>query len=311
MVKKVFASKVLALSLAFSCLGSFSYAQEREESLVMSEGDSFSRNWKVTFFSIASVPNMSYGKTSTGDRSLESYNYFSFNYKLDSDSKLSVRIPFTYNTAGQNDYADEVASMTDLQDVHFVYAKYDLGYIGDADISGNAKVYVPTSEFSQTAKMIMRLHFEGYVDYAIGRFSSIRYAVKPDIFWQRQTAYFNSGTPQYNDGTFKKDPRATTKQYSLEQYVQAIIDLNKYFAVKPQLGFDEDWYYSSSVEGLEGSHVTKFKASLGLEVRPFRGWNFTLGIQNATTLGSFKGRDVSYWQPENTEYTLMTNGLVF
>lgn len=303
--------KVLALSLAFSCLGVHSYAQEREESLVTSVGDSFRRNWNVTFFSIASVPNMSYGKTQTGDRSLESYNYFGFNYKIDSDNKFSVRIPFSYNSAGQNEYADEVVSTMDLQDVHFAYTKYDLGYIGDIDISGNIKIYFPTSEFAQNAKMVTKIRMETYFDYSIGRFSTLTYAVKPDIYWQRQTAYFNSDTPHYDDGSFKKDPRATTKQYSFEHYLEAVIDINKYFAVKPKAGFDEDWYYSSDVESLEGSHVTKVKAGLSLETRPMRGLTFNLGFQNSTTLGSFKGKDAAFWQPENTEYTLMTNAYVF
>lgn len=303
--------KVLAFSLAFSCLGTLSYAQEHEESLVMSAGDATGRKWNVTFFSIASVPNMSFGKSATGERSLESYNYFGLNYKIDSDTKFSICVPFSYNTAGQNEYADNVASVVDIQDVHFVYKKYDLGYIGNIDISGNIKAYLPTSEFAQNAKMIMKLRLEGYFEYAVGRFSTITYAVKPDIYWQRQTAYFNSDTPQYEDGSFKKDPRATSKQYALEHYLEAAMDINKYFAVKPKVGFDEDWYYSSDVEGLEGSHVTKVKAGVSLETRPMKGLTFTLGFQNATTLGSFKGKDVAYWQPENTEYTLMTNAYVF
>lgn len=303
--------KALALTLTLSCFGSLGYAQEREESLVMSAGDAFRRNWNVTLFSIASLSNMSYGKQATADRSVGSYNYFGFNYKIDSDTKFSVRIPFTYNTAGQNEYGDQMSSILDLQDVHFAYTKYDLGYIGDIDISGNAKVYLPTSEYAQNAKMVAKLRLEAYFEYAIGRFSFLTYAVKPDIYWQRQTAYFNPDTPQWDDGTFKKDPRSTTKQYSFEHYLEAVLDINKYFAVKPKAGFDEDWYYSSSVEDLEGSHVTKIRSGVGLEMRAMRGLTLTVGVQNETTLGSYKGKDVAFWQPENTEYTLMTNAYVF
>ncbi|WP_374073736.1 hypothetical protein [Bdellovibrio bacteriovorus] len=303
--------KALALTLALSCFGTFVHAQEREESLVMSAGDSFRRNWNVTLFSIASVSNMSYGKTASGDRAVDSYNYFGFNNKIDADTKFSVRIPFTYNTSGRNEYDDQVAATMDLQDIHFAYSKYDLGYIGDVDISGNVKIYMPTSAYSQNSKLVTKLRLEGYFEYAIGRFSSITYAVKPDIYWQRQTAYFDPETPQYNDGAFKKDPRGTTKQYSFEHYVEAVIDINRYFSVKPKVGFDEDWYYSSDVEELEGNHVTKVKAGMGLEMRPMRGLTFTLGFQNQTSLGSYKGKDVSYWQPENTEYSLMTNAYVF
>lgn len=303
--------KALVFTLALSCFAPFVQAQEREESMVMSAGESMRRNWNVTLFSIASLSNMSYGKTADSTRSVDSYNYFGFNYKIDSDTKFSVRIPFVYNTAGQNEYADQVSSVLDLQDVHFAYSKYDLGYIGDVDISGNVKLYMPTSEYSQNSKLVTKLRFEAYFEYSIGRFSSITYGVKPDIYWQRQTAYYDPNTPQWENGTFKKDPRGTTKQYSFEHFVEGVIDINRYFSVKPKAGFDEDWYYSSDAEQLEGNHVTKVRAGLGLEMRVMRGLTFTAGVQNTTSLGSYKGKDVTWMQPENTEYTLMTNAFVF
>lgn len=304
--------KALALTLLLSCFGPFVHAQEREESLVMSAGDSFRRKWNATLFSIASVSNMTFGKKVTSEaRAVDSYNYIGFNNKIDADTKFSVRIPFVYNTEGQNQYGDQLSSVLDLQDIHFAYSKYDLGYIGDVDVSGNVKVYLPTSVYSQNSKMVARLRMEAYFEYAIGRFSSITYAVKPDFFWQRQTAYFNPDTPQYNDGNFKKDPRTTTKQYSFEHYIEAVLDINKYFSLKPKAGFDEDWFYSSDVEELEGNHLTKVKAGLGLEMRAMRGLTFTLGVQNQTTLGSYKGKDVVFGQPENTQYSLMTNAFLF
>ncbi|XGC79627.1 hypothetical protein ACES2L_09840 [Bdellovibrio bacteriovorus] len=303
--------KALALTLAFSCFASLSNAQEREESSVMSAADTYRKNWTATLFSIASVSNMSYGKKATDDRSLESYNYIGLNYKMDADTKVSVRFPFVYNTAGQNKYAEQEASVLDLQDIHFAFSKYDLGYIGDVDISGNVKVYLPTSEYSQNSKMVAKLRFEGYFEYSIGRFSSITYAVKPDLYWQRQTVYFDPETPQYDDGNYVKDPRSTTRQYALEHYVEAVIDINRTFSIKPKAGFDEDWYYSSEEEQLEGSHVTKVKAGLGLEIRAMKGLTFTAGVQNTTSLGSYKGKDVKWMQPENTQYSLMTNAFLF
>ncbi len=303
--------KALALSLILSCFSSLVFAQEREESLVMSAGESFRRNWTVTLFSIASVSNMSFGKKATGDRAVESYNYFGFNRKIDADTKFSFRLPFLYKTTGQDKYGENKASSVDLQDIILSYAKYDLGYIGEVDISGNAKVYLPTSENSQNSKTLGKLRLEAYFEYALGRFSTLTYGVKPDFYWQTQTAFFNTDTPTYADGFFVKDPRGTTKQYSLEHYLEAVLDINKYFSFKPKTGFVEDWYYSSEVEQLEGNHVTKVRLGLGFEMRPMRGWTFTLGAQNETTLGSFKGKDVAFGQPENTQYSLMTNAFLF
>lgn len=303
--------KALVLAIALSSLSFSVQAQEREESMVMSAGDAFRRNWNVTLFSIASVENMTYNRKATDTRSIESYNYFGFNYRIDSDSRFSVRIPFLYNTAGQNSYADEMPSKVDLQDVHFAYSKYDLGYIGDIDLSGNIKIYMPTSEYAQNSKMITKIRLEAYFEYAIGRFSSITWAVKPDIFWQRQTAFADPDTPRFDDGEFRRDPRSTTKQYGLEHYLEAVIDVNKYISIKPRVGFVESWYYSSDVEDLEGRHVTRLRSGIGIGIRPMRGLNFTLGIQNQSTLAAYRGKDVTFWEPENTQYSLMTNAYVF
>lgn len=301
--------KTLALFLSFSCLSSFSYGQEREASSVTSMGKA-DKKWNFTLFSFAHVANMSYGKSSSSERSVESYNYIGLNYKLDTETKVSARLAFNYNTAGQDEHGDTVTSAMSLNDFHLAYSDKDWGYIGDIDISGNVKAYFPTSEASQNSKTITKIRAEVYFEYAVSRFSSVSYVLKPDIYWQHQTAYMKSDIPQYDDG-FKKDPRATTKQYSLEHYLEGYVDINKYAALKPKVGFDEDWYYSSDVENLEGSHVTKVKGGLSVEIKPMNGLNFSLGFENSTTLGSYKGKDVTYWQPENTQYTLMTNAFLF
>ncbi|WII71709.1 hypothetical protein QJS83_14665 [Bdellovibrio sp. 22V] len=303
--------KALALTLALSCFGTLAQAQEREESMVMSVGDSLRKNWNVTLFSIASQANMKPGKTETAGRSQDSYTYFGINYKIDSDRKASLRLPFLFNTAGQNEYGDQVKSEFQLSDIHIAYSMYDLGYIGDVDISGNAKLYFPTSKYSENSGMITKLRLEAYFEYALGRFSSITYGIKPDFYWQSRTASFNQDIPQFDDGNYVTDPRQTNKQYSLMQTIEVVADINKYFSLKPRVGFDEDWYYSSDVEDLEGSHVTKAFYGLGLEIRPMRGLTFTVAMENSAILNSYRGKDIEFFKPENIQYSLMTNAFLF
>lgn len=303
--------KALALTLALSCFASAAFAQEREESMVMSAGDSLLRKVNFTFFSIASVTNMRPRKEAKSARSLGSYNYIGINHKLNSDRKVSLRLPFLYQTAGINEHGDQEKQEIQWSDVHVAYSIYDLGYIGDVDMTGNIKLYLPTSKYSAASNLIAKLRFETYFEYSIGRFSSITYAVKPDIYFQQRTAYFNSEIPQFNDGNYVTDPRQTTKQFSLEHYVEVVADLNKYFSLKPKAGFDEDWYHSSAVEELEGRHITKAKFGLGLEVRPVRGLTFTVGMQNEASLNPSRGKDVAFFLPENTQYSVMTNAFLF
>ncbi len=283
-------------------------AQERDEANIISANMNASSNkWSSTFFSIASVDNFKPGKNVDNGRSFGSYNYISLNYKRTQDTKLSLRLPFVYESGGADKYGSMVTEHAELQDVHVSYSMYDLGYIGPIDISGAVKVYVPSSENSQAAGMYARFRADLFFDYALTRFSSITYVVKPDIFWQSRTAYFNSNTAMFDDGGYVTDPRSTTKQYSLEHYLEFTGDINKYLSLKLKSGFDEDWMYSSVVEGLEGRQITKAVGGIGLQVRPLRGISFIVGIENKTTLGSYKGQDARFFMPENTSYTLMTN----
>nr|BFD63371.1 hypothetical protein BdHM001_20520 [Bdellovibrio sp. HM001]BFD67257.1 hypothetical protein HAGR004_22790 [Bdellovibrio sp. HAGR004] len=304
--------KALALSLVFSCFGSVAFAQEREESMVMSVGDSLRRNWNFTLFSVVSQANMKPGKTQTDGRSQESYTYISANYKINADQKLSVRVPFLFNTAGQNAYGDQVKQDAELSDIHIAYANYDLGYIGDVDLAGNAKLYLPTSKYAENSGMIAKLRLEMFFDYSIGRFSYISYGIKPDFFWQSRTASFNNDIPQFPDGNYVTDPRQTNKQASLEQYLEVAADINKYFSFKPRIGLEEDWYHSSAVEQLEARHVTKAFYQVAFAIRPpMRGLNFLVGATNTTILNSYRGKDIAFGQPENTQYFLMTNAFLF
>lgn len=303
--------KLKSLILPVLCLliASPALAQEREEMQAMSTGDTYRKYWGLTLFSIASVRN-SFRQVNE-PRTIDSYNYFGLNYRIDSDTRLSLRIPFLLNTEGYNMYNDKMVSKGQIQDIHVAYSRYDLGYIGDIDLSGNVKAYMPTSEWSAKSGMIARFRGEIYFEYAIGRFSAISYGIKGDIFWQRNRSYIDYSIPRFDDGNFMRDPRGTTRQYSLEHFVEAYIDINQYFTVKPRVGFDEDWYYSSETEALAGRHQTVLRSALGLEVRPFRGWRFTFAIQDQTRLQGNRGKDVAFWEPQNIQYSLMTNGSIF
>lgn len=216
------------------------------------------------------------------------------------------------STEGINEYGDAKPAKISLSDIHFVYSNYDLGYIGDMDLSGNVKLFLPTSAYSQAAKTIVKLRFEGFITWKYARYSSLQYVCKPDIYFQSQTAYFNAeDIPQFEDGTFMRDPRSTNKQFSLEHFIELNFDLNKYFTVLTKMGFNEDWYYASQAEQLEGGHVTKYRAGLGLFINAFKKANFTLGVQNDTVLGSNHGNDIAFFQPENTQYSLMSNVFIF
>lgn len=305
--------KAQILFVLSTLLLSFSaQAQDREQSMVMSLGDYSNGKMSTSYFSIYSVGNMKPGKDEpAGGRNIGGYNYFSLNYKLDQDRKVSLRLPFTYQTAGYNEYGDYETQRGDLQDIFVSMSFYDLGYIGAIDISGAVKLYAPTSANSQNSGMISRLRGEFFFDWNFSRFSSLTYVLKPGMFFQGNTAYINDMAGVDDQGFYYSDPRSTTKQFELENYLELVADVNQYLALKPRLGFDEEWKYGSVANDIPATHVTKAVAGFGIEVRPMRRLNMTFGVQNETILNSYKGKDIAFWQPENTSFIVMTNLFLF
>lgn len=306
--------KVLSfLVLAIISLSASARVLDQEAS-VLSVGDSKSSKFSVSFFSIVSMANMKPGKSvsSLSQRLLDTYEYFSLNYKIDQDSKAGIHVPLIMGTEGINEYGDKKSARIALSDIHFVYSNYDLGYIGDFDLSGSTKIYLPSSPYSQASKTIAKVRFEIYLNWQFARSMSLEYVAKPDIYLQSQTAYFNpEDIPQYEDGTFMRDPRSTNKQFSLEHYAQLNFEMNRYFVFTAKTGFAEDWYYSSAAEQLEGFHNTKWRNGLSVVISPLKRVNFTLTIQNDSILSANRTGDVVFFQPENTSYSVMTNAFVF
>ncbi|MFP5520637.1 MAG: hypothetical protein ACLGGX_12090 [Bdellovibrionia bacterium] len=298
--------------LGFLISAQVAHAQEDIERRMGIEGGGSA--WTYSFFSIASVET---SVLDEGGASVGSYNYFGSSYRIDSDSKFGIRVPFLFSTAGFNRYGDNNAQEARISDVFLAYSLYDLGYIGPVDLSGTFKVYLPTSEFSQNQKMITRLRFDLYAEMAVGRFSTLNYVVKPDIYIQSQNAYFDPLTKTFPDGVYVTNPIRANKQAELEHYLELVADYNKYLAIKPAIGFEETWYHESKAENIKARHNTSAKLSLGFEIRPTRGLTFTLGISNKPRLTPTRNRagvvteEVALFRPKDNEIYLMTNAALF
>ncbi|MNJ94704.1 hypothetical protein D3C87_124060 [compost metagenome] len=296
----------IAFALLVCLTGSLAFAQEREESLVMSAGASSLHKYNVTLFSIASMNSYQFENSNPAG---SSYNYFGINYKIDGDSKVALRLPFYFNNTGTDRYNKAVTTDARLADIHVAYVMYDLGYIGDIDLSGNVKYYLPTSERGQDSKSLGGLRFELYAEYYFTRFSSITYGIKPQINFHTQKAFQDKSVPEEEWGF--RDPRKTNKIAAFEHFIEVVADVNRIFSLKPRVAVKDDWYYASAEEELEGSQVTKIQLQLGLEIRAKRGLNFTVGIANESNLGTYKGKEVAFFRPENVSYSLMTNAFLF
>jgi hypothetical protein len=294
--------KTLAVALASLLVTSISSAAvlDGDDAVVSASSGKF-KDWGLSFFSLASRKNMQPGiddqKEKEKDRSIFAYNYFSVNYKVDATQRYSLRLPFGYTSAGYDERGENKTEEFQMQDIHFVYSNYDLGYVGDVDLSGKVKFYLPTSKSTLDKKSIGYIRLEGYADYVISRNWSIAYIVKPDIYLQTQTSYYNSNTDRFS----------RTKQYELEHYAQLQWDATSYLTFQASAGFAETWEHESAAQNLKANHFTAFKYGGSAWYTVQRGLMFTLSVENETEIGSIRGDGARYSAPENTNYVLLTN----
>lgn len=256
-------------------------------------------NIGVSYFLLSSMPT--YLLQKEGTQSLSAYNFVSLNYRLSRDKKVSFRPVFYWNTSGKNKYGDDVTADASLGDAHFVYSDYSMfkDEENDISLSGSYKLYLPTSQFSQTSKNLFQLRAEFYLDKRFSVDETITYVAKPELHFQSQRAFVDDTNPKF------VSTRAT-RSGAFEHYLELKSDLNRTYSIKPALGFKEDWNYGSQENLLNEDHTTTFRSALGLEVRPARKVNFTVGLENLTRLSSQKnGNKIAFFHPDNNSIVLL------
>lgn len=258
-------------------------------------------NFGVSYFLLSSMLTSQLQKE--GTPSLSAYNFLSLNYRLTRDTKLSFRPVFYWNTSGKNKYGDDVVADASIGDAHFVYSDYKMfkDEENEISLSGSYKLYLPTSEISQKIKNYFQLRAEFYLEKRLAVDSSITYMAKPEIHFQSQRAFVDDMNPQFVNAK-------TTKSGALEQAIEFKQDLNRTYSLKPAVGFKEEWFYGSEENQLNEDHTTTLRSALGLEVRPFRGLNFTVSYENLTKLASQKNGDkIAFFHPDNNSIVMLLN----
>lgn len=247
--------------------------------------------WGVSFYSLGSVAQQ---QVERGDSSYFTYNYIGLNYKISKTQRFSIRPVFNYTTEGKDKFEREVKSETTWGDLHLVYADYEIASLGVANVSTGFKFYLPTSAGSQEAKMILKFRPETFISTEVGHGDLLTYGLKPDIFVQSQQTYLDASNKE------KSTPLA-----ALEHYVEYRANLNKTFALKPAVGFIENWLHPSSNPKFN-THKTEAKIALGLDITAMKGLQFTLSAENKVLLTDRRDA-VSFFRPEDNGIVLITS----
>lgn len=260
-----------------------------------------SDNWKVSFFQLASVEADRLDDDNTA--SWFFLNFFSFNYKIDEDSRFAIRPVFRLESPGRNSFDDEVSRWNFTWDDWYInYSRFNMFEIGPFGTRANLRLYAPTSEFSQDAGLITRIRPEFFMETSMGRNSGIEFQFRGDYFFNSKRA------------TIIKKPngdqiRITNREAEFQTVIEYKYRLNRKFWLKPRIGWFDEWNLSSPENGLSSRHTQDFQAAMGVEIRPNEQFNTTLQYGNQTRIYSnqrnFRRRKM--WAPENNEIVALTN----
>ncbi|MBC7459004.1 MAG: hypothetical protein H7235_12035 [Bdellovibrionaceae bacterium] len=231
-------------------------------------------------------------------------SYISFNYHVNRDVRISARPAFGYSTSGNGRNGDPQMDKATIRDFSFAGTIRNIGedYLpDDVTLKFKPRLFLPTSDASKDQGLIAKLRFEWEIKYYVGRYNNFRIYLVPNYYFQRNTVYLSPA-----QGTKPTLLYATTMADS-EHGVEYSYDINKYFALKPSVGFEESWSNTSIVNS-DREKVQYRKSSWyyggGLEINPSRDWGFTLGVRTSKDM-------INTDKSEETSYTILADAVIF
>lgn len=265
-----------------------------------SEFKFFKRSWSPTFYSLASVER---DRLEEKGGRLSTYNYFSFHTFLGGPYRFSLRLPFTYGSAGTDDFGGDKNnrqqlllqdSILEVRNPEFSYVPFDIG------MYWAFRVYLPVSHQSRLTGQIAR--FRNHFSFNKVLTSWLETTVENRYYytWNTKTVY--QMDPFTDEMGFEAEPVASTKQHEVENWFH----LTGRITPKVKAGvvaISEDSFYNKSP-----ANNNKYKAPQRLlSVGPEIGFPLNESVsfifnysdqvdrdENLDELGQFKAKNAKY-----------------
>jgi hypothetical protein len=265
-----------------------------------SEFKLFTRHWSPTFYSLASVEE---DRIQDKGGRLSTYNYFSFHTFLSGPYRFSLRLPFTYGTAGTDDFNGDKNNKQEflLQDTILEVRNPELTYLpADIGLYWAARVYLPVSKSSRQSGQIAR--FRNHLSFNKVLTSWLETTVENRYYysWQSRTSY--TMDPRTDEMGFEvTDQVASTKQHEVENWLHLLAR----FTHRVKAGFtaiSEDSFFHHSAANNKNKPPQRL-LSVGPTVNfPFsQSVSFIFNIadqvnrdENMHELGQFQAKNVKY-----------------
>lgn len=263
------------------------------------EASSGASTWSTTLFVFSGVET---SVLEEGSAAVSGNGYLALTKRLSRDTRFSIRPQYIYNTAGFNRFDENLGPNISAGDLYFQYSNYRLAEFGPTTLSWSQRLYLPTSEFSQTTRMIARTRAEFILEREFENPWILSYVFKGDYYLQSQRAYLDKKTKKREDGLYVRDPRGGNREWTLEHYLETTYKVVRDFHLKAQAGFDEEWRFGSEEEQIEGLHSTELKASVGFQFFLGRAFDATLNWQNKAPLR----KGYSFGRPKDNSLIALT-----
>jgi hypothetical protein len=305
-------SVLLFLSVMF--VSAFSWAQDATLSGAFDNSIRGNSKWGVSYFSFSSVDAE---PALDGAATANIYNYFSLNYKLSRDERINIRPAFSFTTAGYDKTGVSKKADVSMNDAFVNYANYGIALLpGEWALSGQYRIYLPTSESTKTKRTITYLRSWMIAEKLLGNGWSIEYNMKPGLYVQSQKAYRNEYDKVFPDGGSQHRIEVKANQWGeYEHYMKLGKYINSTFFPSLELGFTHEWYYTTTQADRSDASRNQLKIAPNTEIHLNRDLWFILGIENkidlndtrlASTWQDKDGQGINLFRPENTQYYLLT-----
>lgn len=281
-----------------------------QESFLSTDGIKGNSKWGQSFFSLAGVDAQAVNQ---GTPAAYAYNYLSLNYKLNAKERINFRPAFTVHTAGYQGNGDFQESKTALADVYINYKRKDLALLpGDWAVSGEARVFFPTSESTRDKKTITYIQGKIISERLLSNGWSATYMNETKYYFQSQKAY--RYVKKFADGGQVVQARAN-QIAEIEHSMALMKYVNKVFSPGVEAGFVHEYYYTS--DQIRGGNASSNELAVGpkTEIHLNRDVWFILSAQSKVQLNNTRfagrwqderGQSINLFHPENTQYNLFT-----
>ena len=262
------------------------------------KANSFKQRFSINFYTLGGYDIHQFDKPRPSYAVYDSY--FSFNIKTSQNLAFSAMPTFGYTTDGRDYQGKEVTDKVIIRDFSFAMTMYNVfedNLPTALDYKIKSRLYLPTSDGSKAEGMIARLRLENEMKYYLDNGTNFRMYVKPSYYFQRSTSYVDNTNPNKEKA---KSTRLADSQHGAEYNYK----INQYFSLLPAFEIEDKWSFASDSNKLDQRHENTIAYRFGIEVRPFKSFNFTVGYEDKRDLIQ-RDRDAQLG------YSLLTNLNIF